>query len=649
MALYLDEQPDWVAQALDRIAPQLEALFLQQKQSALYPTFLQRLHLHFGALCESLSALYGERKDFHFHLQRLVLMAGEYWLRRPQRMLELDRRRSQNQHWFRTENMAGAVCYVDLFAGTFDGLRAKIPYFKELGITYLHLMPLFKAPEGENDGGYAVSDYRQSDSKLGSFDDLSLLADELRKNEISLVVDFVNNHTSDEHPWAIRAKKGDPYYQAFYYTFPNRTIPDEFDRVVREIFPDTRRGSFTFNEEMQRWVWTTFHSYQWDLNYRNPDVLMAMAGEMLFLANSGVEVLRMDAVAFTWKAFGTNCENEPQAHSILRVMNALARLAAPSLLFKSEAIVHPDEVVKYIDEKECQLSYNPLLMALLWESLATRKTELLQKSMMRRFQISPNCAWINYVRCHDDIGWTFDDGDAWKLGINGYDHRQFLNSFYVGSFEGSFSAGLPFQFNPDTGDMRISGMCASLAGLEKALRQSDAQTVEHALRRILLIHGVCFSIGGIPLIYIGDELGMMNDYGYKEIPEKANDSRWIHRPLFDWEKAENRTKNGSLEQRLFSGMQRMFSVRKAFKEFGIGQTQIVESSQTHLFIFRRSLGKEQSAMLFNFSEHEIMLSVQEVNEVGILGMHRELLSDQAYSLEAGLRVEPYGQYWFKRG
>ena len=239
-------------------------------------------------------------------------------------------------------------------------------------------------------------------------------------------------------------------------------MPDAYERTLREIFPDARAGSFTYRPDMGKWVWTTFYSFQWDLNYGNPAVFRAMLEEMLSLANVGVEVLRLDAVAFIWKQMGTNCENLPEAHMIIQAYNALARIAAPALLFKSEAIVHPDEVARYISPQECQLSYNPLLMALLWESLATREVKLLQHSLAERFSITPGCAWVNYVRVHDDIGWTFDDAAANRLGINGYDHRRFLNAFYTGRFPGSFAAACPSGEPahgrcPHLGHVRVAG------------------------------------------------------------------------------------------------------------------------------------------------------------------------------------------------
>ena len=461
---------------LKRLLPRLEnelSSVIQADPDG-WQTFLKRLDQYFPALFNLYLSLYRTRYDFFFHVENLLVSLANAWFQRPIDLRALDQDREVNPLWFQSNQMLGGVCYVDLFAGNLEGVKSKIPYFKELGLTYLHLMPLFKSPEGENDGGYAVSSYREVHPPLGTMEQLASLAKDLRVAGISLVVDLVFNHTSYEHIWAEQAKAGDEEFMEFYRIFPDRQMPDAYERNLREIFPDEHPGAFTFFRQFFEeggWVWTTFHSYQWDLNYANPAVFNRMAEEMLFLANQGVEVIRLDAVAFIWKQLGTSCENLPEAHALIRAFNLVARIASPALLFKSEAIVHPDEVVKYIAQEECQLSYNPLLMALLWNSLATRKVRLLSQALATRFRIDPSCAWVNYVRVHDDIGWTFSDEDAALLGVNGYDHRQFLNEFYRGRFPGSYARGLPFQENPKTGDCRISGTCASLAGLEKALAE----------------------------------------------------------------------------------------------------------------------------------------------------------------------------------
>jgi amylosucrase len=338
------------------------------------------------------------------------------------------------------------------------------------------------------------------------------------------------------------------------------------------------------------------------LNYSNPAVFTAMAEEMLFIANLGVDVLRLDAVAFIWKQLGTSCENLPEAHLLIQAFNAVCRIAAPSLLFKSEAIVHPDDVVKYIRPDECQISYNPLLMALLWNSLATRKVRLLTHAMRTRFALDPQCAWVNYVRVHDDIGWTFSDEDAQILGIKGYDHRQFLNRFYTGRFEGSFARGLPFQENPKTGDCRISGTCASLAGLEKAINENNEADIELALRRILLIHGVILAIGGLPLIYLGDEIGTLNDYAYRDDPAKADDSRWVHRPFMDWARATRRADPATVEGRLYQRLGQLIRLRQNTPVIAGGALRVLDTGSEHLFGFERTHAGERAFVLANFSE-----------------------------------------------
>ncbi len=608
--------------------PRLQARFSEaaENQPETWRTFLRRLEEHFPRLFGIYYQLYANQYDFFYHLEDLLVTLAQMWLSRPDELQALDAEREENPGWFLSNQMVGGVCYVDLFAGDLAGIREKIPYFKELGLTYLHLMPLFRVPQGENDGGYAVSSYREVNPALGSMGQLAELAGDLRRNGISLVLDLVFNHTSSEHEWALKAIGGDEDYQNYYRMYPDRSMPDAYEKHLREIFPDEHPGAFTYFPDIKKWVWTTFHSYQWDLNYSNPQVFNRMAEEMLALANIGVEVLRLDAVAFIWKQLGTNCENLPEAHLLIQAFNAAARIAAPALLFKSEAIVHPDEVVKYIHPEECQLSYNPLLMALLWEALATRKISLLSQALRERFQINAECAWVNYVRCHDDIGWTFSDEDAARLDINGYYHRKFLNDFYTGRFEGSFARGLTFQENPKTGDARISGTCASLAGLEKAVREETAAEVELAIRRILLIHGICLTIGGIPLIYLGDEIGALNDYSYRDDPAKADDSRWVHRPFADWEKYARRSDRSSIEGRIYQGLRRLANLRLQHAAFNGQDVQIIDTSNPHVLGFVRVSASQRVLIFTNFSEQEQTVPANLLRLYGLSYQYENLLS-----------------------
>lgn len=621
--------------SLTRLLPRLEQRYVVQikQQPEDWQAFIERLDGHFPTLFQLYFQLYADQHDFYFHLEDLLITLASAWFDRAQDLKALDVQRELNPDWFQSNQMLGGVIYVDLFAGDLQGVREKIPYFKELGLTYLHLMPLFRVPEGENDGGYAVSSYREVNPTLGTMEQLSSLARELRQHGISLVVDLVFNHTSNEHEWALHAVEGDPDFQEYYRIFPDRKMPDAYEKDMREIFPDEHPGAFTFWPKIGKWVWTTFHAYQWDLNYANPVVFNRMAEEMLFLANQGVEVLRLDAVAFIWKQLGTNCENLPQAHVLIQAFNAVARIAAPSLLFKSEAIVHPDDVVKYIRPDECQTSYNPLLMALLWESLATRKIQLLAQALRERFKLPEGTAWVNYVRVHDDIGWTFSDEDAARLGINGYEHRKFLNAFYIGRFEGSFARGLPFQENPKTGDARISGTCASLAGLEKALFEETAVEVELSVRRILLIYAVILTVGGLPLIYLGDEIGTLNDYDYRNDPAKAADSRWVHRPFTDWARYARRDDMTTVEGRIYQGLRRLIEMRQKYPAFAGQEMQVIDTGSPHVLGFVRSHANQRAIVLANFSERDQIIPANLLRLYGLGYSFVDLLSGETVAAQ----------------
>jgi glycosidase len=630
-----------------RLKPRLSTRFstyVKESPSG-WQIFLNRLEENFPRLFEILIHLYGERYDFFYHLESLLSIAAQSWIDRSANLKSLDNDREKHPLWFQDHHMLGGVCYVDLFAGDLSGLFDRIPYFKELGLTYLHLMPLFQSPEGENDGGYAISSYREVDPKLGTMEQLRQLADALRREGISLVLDFVFNHTSNEHTWALQARSGDEDYQDYYRMFSDRTIPDAYEAHLREIFPEEHPGAFTYFPDIEKWVWTTFHSNQWDLNYANPEVFNQMAGEMLFLANQGVEVLRLDAVAFIWKEMGTSCENLPEAHMIIQAYNAIARIAAPALLFKSEAIVHPDDVSKYIHAEECQLSYNPLLMALLWNTLATRQVDLLNYSMNRRFEIPDQCAWVNYVRCHDDIGWTFSDEDADALGINAFDHRRFLNEFYTGRFEGSFARGLTFQANPRTGDARISGTCASLAGLEKARHQETKKEVDLAIRRILLLHNVIFSIGGIPLIFLGDEIGTLNDYHYRDDPAKVDDSRWVHRPIADPQRYAQRQDEDSIPGQIYKGIKALVELRKSTPAIGGKPPEFINSGNPQVFGYIRRKGNQQILVLNNFSDNTQMISGNTLRLFGLGTQFRDSVTGRLFDIKDDLELDPFQFVW----
>lgn len=625
---------------IDRVSPRIRSRFRDAEQ---WQVFHARLIEHFPRAFAALYPLYGHLYDFFYHLEVTLTALADAFIQRPDDLHALDAKRQQEPDWFQSHEMMGAVCYVDLFAGDLAGMREQIPYLQQLGITYLHLMPLFKTPATNNDGGYAVSSFREVNPKLGTMADLARLAGDLRAHGISLVLDFVFNHTSDEHDWALRAKAGDKVYQGYYRIFPDRTLPDLYQPHLREIFPEQAPGAFTYDPTLKQWVWTTFYPFQWDLNYANPAVFTAMLSEMLFLANQGVEVLRLDAVPFIWKEMGTPCENLPQVNTLIEAYNALVRVAAPALLFKSEAIVHPRDVRKYIGPARCQLSYNPIMMVSLWEALATRQVTFMTHTLQKQFPLEPGTAWINYVRSHDDIGWGFADEDAAEVGIKGDDHRYFLNQFYTGQFPGSFAMGEAFNYNPRTGDMRISGTAASLAGLEQALLRGDPILIDHALRRLILLYGLVIAAGGIPLLYLGDEVATLNDRSYIHDPHKALDNRWMHRPKRDPARYAEAQQPDTIPGRVFSSIRHLIQIRKSTAGFGKTATTFVHTGNEHVLGMLRG---DQLLVLANFSEFPQTVSAKAL-PFSFSGAVDLITSETFPSDPVTIDLVPYQMLWIK--
>lgn len=496
--------------------------------------------------------------------ERLVVLAAGAYAERPRDLARLDEERILRPDWFQAESMLGYAAYADRFAGDLPGVAEKVGYLEELGVTYLHLMPLLMTRDGDNDGGYAVADHRRVRPDLGTMDDLRALAARLRSSGISLVLDLVVNHVAREHPWAEAARRGDERYRAFFHLFDDRELPDAYERSLPEVFPDFAPGNFTWDEEVGAWVWTTFNSFQWDLDWSNPEVLAAFAEVVLFLANAGVEVLRLDAIAFLWKRMGTDCQNQPEVHAITRALRGITRIAAPAVALKAEAIVGPRDLVSYLGVggdhgKLCDLAYHNSLMVQTWSTLASRDARLAAHALAGLPPGPASTAWVTYVRGHDDIGWAVSDDDAATVGLDGPAHRRFLSDYYTGEFPGSPARGLVFQHNPATSDRRISGTTASLAGRDSA--GEDPAAVDPVIARILLAHAVALGWGGVPVLWMGDELALGNDWGWAGEPGHGTDNRWVHRPRMDWARAELRHRPGTIEQRVWSGIRHLATVR----------------------------------------------------------------------------------------
>ncbi len=479
-------------------------------------------------LRQALDPLYDDAESV---VRRLLSLAASAYAAREADLHQLDLRRSLAPDWFQRPDMVGYAAYTDRFAGTLSGVAERVDYLKDLGVGYLHLMPLLEPRPAPNDGGYAVQDYRSVRADLGTMEDLRKLTARLREQGISLCLDLVLNHVAREHEWARRARAGEQRYRDYFLVFPDREVPDAFERTMPEVFPDFAPGSFTWDDDLAGWVWTTFHDYQWDVSWANPDVLCEYADVILDLANQGVEVFRLDAIAFIWKRMGTSCQNQPEVHALTQALHAVTRIACPAVVFKAEAIVGPQDLPAYLGQGErwgkvSDLAYHNSLMVQIWSMLASGEARLAAHALRQLPPPPSTTAWVTYARCHDDIGWAVSDEDAAAVGLDGHAHRRFLSDFYSGDFPGSWARGLVFQENHTTGDRRISGSMASLAGLQAG--------DPHAVRRILLVHALVLGFGGLPLIWMGDELGLLNDPDWDAEPEHADDNRWVHRPRMPW-------------------------------------------------------------------------------------------------------------------
>ena len=635
---------------LNRIKPEISDQDLRH--------FYTRLGANFYAIHSLFETLYGGREDFKEQAQCLVETMARHYIKRPAHLRQIDLEREKDFNWFLHQKWVGMALYCNGFAGSLQGLHDHLGYFQELGINLVHVMPILLCPEGSSDGGYAVSDFREIDPQIGTLEELSALATEMRQREVILVLDVVVNHTSNQHYWAEQARAGNPVYQDYYYTFETRDIPDQYEQGLPEIFPETSPGNFTWDEEMGRWVMTVFNDYQWDLNYSNPAVFIEMLNIILFWANQGVDILRLDAVAFLWKKIGSVSQNEREAHLILQLLKDCCQVTAPGVLFIAEAIVAPLEVIKYFGEdaviaKECEIAYNATFMALMWDAVATKNARLLNQGIKSLPIKLERATWLNYIRCHDDIGLGFDNLDIIACGYDPVHHRRFLVDYFTGRFEDSHARGRPFGQNSKTGDARISGSLASLVGLQRALEMGDEQAIDDSIKLILLLHSLILAFGGIPLLYYGDALGTLNDDSYLNDPNKKGDSRWVHRPTIDWENAALRSVPGTVEYKIFNPLKKMIAIRKEIPVFAdYNNRELYDVSNPHLFVFERyglTSPTERILVVANFSNQSQSLTFEDVNTwgAGYGGLVDQISGEGFEIIKPSMEIPAYGYYWLK--
>lgn len=589
-------------------------------------------------------ALYGDNERTDLRWTQLEALIEKAKKERPKALKKQD---EGGNGWYLSEKMAGMMLYVDRFSKDLYGFEDKMDYLSELGITYVHFMPLLKAREGNSDGGYAVSDYLEVDKKFGTMRQLEKVVGLLKKKGIRTCIDFVLNHTAKEHSWAKECCKGNPEYQDMYHMFEDASLPSQYEQTMTEIFPEVAPKNFTYYPELGKYVMTRFYEFQWDLNYSNPQVFNKIVEVLLTLANKGIDIFRLDAIPYMWKELGSSCMNHPKVHELLRMMYQILQEVCPSVIFLGEAIVEPHEIVKYFgskQEKECNVMYNASLMVLLWNSLATRDVRLMERSMAKDYGVPADGVWINYARCHDDIGWGFETGILKDLGLDPQLHKQFMIQFMLGRYPGSFSVGELYEFNPVTLDARNSGTMASMCGLEQALKEKHQYKIDLAIKRILLLNSIIISYTGIPLFYSGDEIGQLNDWTYKEDKEICGDSRWLHRGKMNWQDAEKRNDRGSVQGRIFSGIKEMLDCRKSCEYFSSSIKSIpVDLGNQAVFGYHK---ENKMMFLANFSETEQWVEASYFDWFGLPGeMHDMLTGRPIRSYNNRILLGPYEYIW----
>lgn len=569
------------------------------------PEFKERLEKHY----DEMKWLYAELYNNDQHaFDYFISMLHEYYAARSPELREWDEARLMNPDWYKGNEMLGMQMYTQCFAGTLKGVESHLDYIKECGVNYLHLMPLLQSPKGRSDGGYAVSDFRKVEPELGTMEDLAELASKCHKLGMSVCLDFVMNHTSEDHEWARRAKAGEKEFQDRYFFFDNWDIPNEFEKTVPQVFPKTAPGNFSWCEEAGKVVMTTFYPYQWDLNYRNPTVFNDMTANMLNLCNNGIDVLRLDAVPYIWKTLGTPCRNLPQVHTLVRIMRMASEVVCPGTLFLGEVVMEPSKVVPYfgtIEKPECHMLYNVTTMASTWNTVATHDVRLLRHQMESVFALPKQYIFQNYLRCHDDIGWGLDYAFLRQFGIDEVAHKKFLNDYLTGKIYGVDSRGELYNDDPALGDARLTGTTASLCGIEAAEYEKNDWKLDRAIRMDIMLHAFLLTQSGLPTIYSGDEVGQLNDYTYHEDPLKWDDSRYLHRGNLKWDDVAKRNDTKTRPGRIFQSLRELEKIRAKYKVFeSQADTWIVEPYNDHILGIGRYYDGEKLIALFNFSDQD---------------------------------------------
>ena len=606
----------------------------------------ERLKIELPVLSDRLSRLYGCTENFSDWLNQVVVQAVELALARPDDLWALDIQRAAKPNWHLNGSL-GYCAYTDKFAGNLSGVRERIPHLQELGVTYLHLLPFLKPGTPPNDGGFAVASYDEVDPALGNNQDLQQLTKALRAAGISLCSDFVLNHVSHEHKWALQARAGDAHYQSYFHWAHSPEEVASHEKNLIQIFPNTAPGNFTYIPEVKAWAWTTFYPYQWDLNYTQPDVFAEMSQSLLQLANLGVEAFRLDSTGFLWKRTGTNCMNQPEVHWILQAMRSLTNIAAPGVLLKAEAIMPTQDLPPYFGlgetkGNECHVAYHSSLMSASWMALAEGDTQIIQDVLSHTPALPDGCAWMTYVRCHDDIGWNVLRPELDARGPEQRTRLLHASQFFAGEVAGSYAQGAAFQASDPTVVHGTNGMTAALVGLTAA--QTTAE-LELAKSRLLMMQSLSLFVGGLPLIYMGDEWGQGNTSAQEIAQRQGPDGRELHRPMFDNIGFANRHNPHTTQGQIYAALRAFVHAKKHHAGLSAQHPlHVWNTGTTSVLGLKRGtdvLG------LFNFSNQTQTLAPVPAITQNCMTHGTDLISGYAIDL-LGLQLPPYSAVWLKK-
>lgn len=518
--------------------------------------------------------------------------------------------------------------YVNLFNEDFIGLTEKLDYIQNLGVNCLWLLPILDSPM--RDAGFDIKKYdrirpellgltnesnkEEQEAVFGSF------LEEAHSRGIRVIFDIAINHSSDQHPWFLEAQKSKDNPYRDYYIWSKDTLLYKDARLLFKGIEDS-------NWESNGDEWNYFHrffSFQPDLNYKNPDVLLAMSRNLLYWQEMGVDGFRADAIPYLWKEEGTNCENLPKTHIIVKFFRAILDYVKPDTLLLAEACQKPNEVVKYMgDGDECHAAYHFPLMPMMFKAIAMENGSPIKQTLSPDVtpEIPENSQWLSFLRVHDEL--------SLELVYVTEEDRKFIHDNYCHQPEWDFRVG--------------EGISARLS----ELMQRDE-------RKIALAYSLMLTLTGTPVVYYGDEFGKWNDEKYYAEQIKLtgkDDTRFLVRGRIDWEKLqENLNDEENFHSKVFELISNMLNTRKDEKVFGRGETdfiriETVEGKQTEKVLAYTRKYKEEELLLIN------NLSSQPTNiKNPFPDKDLMLLFPQGFSVDdnnSSLHLEAYGFVWLR--